>query len=102
MAPKFRRLRVRGPLEVAHEGDELFGWVLAFGLGGGHEVVKHALVCRGVELEQRTSEVVPGREVVEKRALSGRRPGQDGVDAGRGEAAFQHDPLARRRGCARV
>ena len=84
---------VGGLLEVAHEGDELFGWVVALGLGGGHEVVEHALVGGGVALEEGASEVVLGREVVKERALRGRRLREDRVDAGRGEAALEHDSL---------
>jgi hypothetical protein len=78
---------------VANEGYDLFGWVVALGLGDGHEVLEHALVGGGVALEQGTAEVVLRREVMKERAFGGRRLGEYRVDAGGGEAAIEHDSL---------
>lgn len=78
---------VRRLLEVAHEGHELLGGVVAVGFGEGHEVGEHLLVGGGVAFEQRTAELVLGREVVEERALAGRRLREHGVPGSAATAA---------------
>lgn len=71
-------------LETPEERDELFGRVLALGLGRVHEVLEQALVGRGVPLEQGKPERALGAKVVEAAPLAGRRLGDHGVDARRG------------------
>ena len=82
-----------GVLEVPDEGHELFGRVVALGLGVGQGVVEHGLVRGGVALDKRASELVLGGEVVKERAL--------GVGAA-GAALLQARQVFRRRSSCEV